>query len=332
MENPKLSFLTPTVLTGDRALVSLLAHELAHSWSGNLVTNSTWNDVWLNEGFTTYVERRIMEQLRGVAVADVGWAIGRMDLDEVVADPKLDTRLALTYKTGEDPESAPSDIAYEKGALFLRALEQAIGRQPFDAFLRARFDRLAFTSSDSATFERDIAPLLAKATPPPKWTVASWLHENGIPTGAPPSTSARVIELKKEATAFEADGTLPAAAKWNSLEWTAFLRSIPATVKREHLEALDKKYALTRTPNAMIAMRWYTLAIQADMQEAAPEIEAFLVKVGRRWLVSTVYEALVKKGGFWRELAAKSFERAKAGYHALTRDTIAKMLAEPAKP
>lgn len=327
MENPKLSFLTPTVLTGDRALVSLLAHELAHSWSGNLVTNSTWNDLWLNEGFTTYVERRIMEELRGEDWSDMNWAFGRMDLDEVVANPEHDTRLALTYKAGEDPESAPSDVAYEKGALFLRALEEAIGRQTFDAFLRARFDRLAFTSTDSVTFEKDIEPLMAAVKQKPPWTVAQWLHENGIPNGAPAPKSVRMEALKERGAKFATDGSLPDATRWASSEWLMFLRQMPEDAKREHLEALDKQFGLTTTKNMMIAMRWFPIAIRADMQQAAPQIENYLVVVGRRWLVSEVYQALVAKGGFWRALAEKAFARAKVNYHSLTRDSVAKMLA-----
>ncbi|MGE0399610.1 MAG: M1 family metallopeptidase [Kofleriaceae bacterium] len=329
MENPKLSFLTPTVLTGDRALVGLLAHELAHSWSGNLVTNSTWNDVWLNEGFTTYVESRIMEELRGRDWTDMSWAMARMDLDDVVADPKIkDTRLARTSKPGEDPEGAPSEIAYDKGALFLRALEEAIGREKFDAFLRARFDRLAFTSTDSATFEKDIAPLMEAVKPKPPWTVAQWLHDNGVPNGAPFSKSARLENLRGAAERFSATGALPDATKWSSTEWLAFLRTLPKGTKREHLEKLDKKFALTTTTNKVVAKSWYPIAIAADMQQAAPTIEEYLVVVGRRYLVMTVYDALVEKGGFWRDLAVKSFERAKAGYHSITRDSVAKLLAE----
>lgn len=329
MENPKLSFLTPTVLTGDRALVGLLAHELAHSWSGNLVTNSTWNDVWLNEGFTTYVEARIMEELRGREWIDMSWAMARLDLDEVVADPKIkDTRLALTYGPGEDPEGAPSEIAYEKGALFLRALEEAIGRDAFDQFLRARFDRLAFTSTDSATFEKDIAPLVDGLATKPAWTVAQWLHDNGLPPGAPVSTSARLANLKASAEKLAATGALPDATRWSSTEWLAFLRTLPKDAKREHLEALDKQFHLTSTTNKVVAKSWFPIAIAADMRAAAPSIEDYLVVVGRRYLVMPVYGALVAKGGFWRELAQKAFDRAKPGYHSITRDSVAELLAK----
>jgi leukotriene-A4 hydrolase len=332
MENPKLSFLTPTVLTGDRALVGLLAHELAHSWSGNLVTNSTWSDIWLNEGFTTYVESRIMEELRGRDWTEMSWAMARMDLDEVVADPKnKDTRLARTQKPGEDPDNAPSEIAYDKGALFLRALEEAIGRETFDTFLRARFDRLAFTSTDSATFEKDIAPLMDAVKTKPVWTVAQWLHDNGVPNGAPFAKSPRLEALKERAATFSADGTLPEAKKWSSTEWLAFLRTMPKDTKRAHLEALDKAFQLTATKNKVLSKSWFPIAIAADMQQAAPQIEEYLFVVGRRYLVMPVYGALVAREGFWRDLAVKSFERAKAGYHPITRDSVAKLIAESAK-
>lgn len=328
MENPRLTFLTPTVITGDRSAVSLIAHELAHSWSGNLVTNSTWNDVWLNEGFTTYVERRIMEELRGKDAADIGWALGRKDLEEVLAKAaaeKYDTRLAHDFGPDGDPEEVPSDIAYEKGALFLRALELAVGRAPFDAFLKARFDRLAFQSTDTAAFEADAAPLLAGKDL--GWKLADWIHAPGLPPSAPPSTSARVAALEAQARAFAADGTLPEAGAWNSVEWIAFLRAVPAGVTAERLRALDKKYALTASPNALIAMRWLPLLVGADVREAAPTVEKYLVRVGRRWLVREVYGAMIAKNAFWQGAAAKAFAKAKDGYHAITRDTVAEMLA-----
>jgi aminopeptidase N len=330
MENPRLTFLTPTVINGDRSLVSLIAHELAHSWSGNLVTNSTWNDVWLNEGFTTYVERRIMEELRGKAHADIGWALGRKDLEQVldeVGRTNLDTRLALDFTSERDPDDAPGDIAYEKGSLLLRAMEQAFGRETFDRFLRERFDRLAFQSSDSRAFEADAATLFA--TRDPGWKLADWLHQPGLPATAPPSTSVRVSQLEQAAAAFVTAGTLPEARAWTSLDWGAFLRALPADVPRARVVALDAKYKLTRSTNAVIGMRWLPVLIRADVREAAPTVQAYLQRVGRRWLVRGVYEALIASGGFWRELAATTFAGAKAVYHPVTRETIAEMLAKP---
>ena len=323
MENPRLTFLTPTVLTGDRSLVGLLAHELAHSWSGNLVTNSTWNDVWLNEGVTTYVERRIMEALRGTATSDLDWASGRRDLERITSDPRNDTRLALTLARGEDPDGVPGSTAYEKGALLLRSMEVAFTRPTFDAFLRRRFDRLAFTSSDSAAFEADVTREL---DPHGTFPLGEWLHARGLPATAAPTPSVRFDERRAEATAFATTGTLPDPTGWTSPDWTTFLQLVPDGAPVTSLRALDAKYQLTTTPNAIIAVRWYVLAIGADLRETAPQIEAYLARVGRTWLVTSLYRAMAKKPGFWAELAATSYARAKAGYHPITRAAVEELL------
>ncbi|HYX20911.1 MAG TPA: M1 family aminopeptidase/hydrolase, partial [Thermoanaerobaculia bacterium] len=140
MENPRLTFATPTVLAGDKSLVALIAHELAHSWSGNLVTNATWSDFWLNEGFTTYIERRIVEEVYGADAAAMEAVLGRQDLEDEL--DRLDDRDEILHidLAGRDPDEGATRLPYEKGALLLRSIEELYGRARFDDFLRGYFD------------------------------------------------------------------------------------------------------------------------------------------------------------------------------------------------
>src|SRR5688572_15852500 len=152
MENPRLTFATPTILAGDKSLVSLIAHELAHSWSGNLITNATWRDFWLNEGFTTYLERRIQEAVYGRARAEMEATLGLRDLNEVIASLEDRDEILHIDLNGRDPDEGSNDIPYEKGALFLRHLEETFGRARFDQFLKSYFNHFAFQSITTAQF------------------------------------------------------------------------------------------------------------------------------------------------------------------------------------
>lgn len=326
MENPRLTFLTPTAITGDRAMVSLIAHELAHSWAGNLVTNATWNDTWLNEGITTYVERRIMEALRGKEFADLLWHLGRVDLDKAIAElgGTPASRLHQTLDASGDPDSVSSDIAYEKGALFMRALELRVGRDRFDAFLKDRFDRLAFQSTDSQRFEADTLAHLGEALRP---MIEAWVFAPGLPADAPPDTSALASKIAAEARAYAASGAAFDTTGWKSLEWISFLRSLPASTTIERLRELDARYHWTGSPNNGVAMYWYPLLIERDERAAVPAIDHFLASVGRRFMVREVYAALVKKGGFWLDHGRQVFATVGPTYHPVTRSTIADMLA-----
>lgn len=318
MENPNLTFLTPTVISGDRALVSLIAHELAHSWSGNLVTNSTWNDSWLNEGFTTYVELRIMEQLRGREMSDVLWYLGRKDIDRAIAKYGSGpvTRLSHDYRSGSSDSDVPTGLVYEKGALFLRTLEQAYGRDRFDAWLRSWFDRHAFRSVDSRMFEAEAKQLGTKID------LRAWLYQGGLPADAAPSPSTRAAAVEQLATS----GGDPDATSWTTMDWVVFLRALPETVTAERLQALDARYKLTSTTNAEIAMHWLPLLVRADVQAAAPAVEAFLMKVGRVRMVRPLYAAMMAGSESWRALARATFQRAKPKYHPITQGAIGRVV------
>src|SRR5690606_28777697 len=155
MENPRLTFATPTIIAGDRSLVSLVAHELAHSWSGNLVTNATWDDFWLNEGFTVYFENRIMEAIYGAERAEMLRSLEWTELQaELAGLPARDQHLHLDLQ-GRDPDDGMTSIAYDKGALFLRTIEGIVGRERFDAWLRGYFQRNAYRPMTTALFLAD---------------------------------------------------------------------------------------------------------------------------------------------------------------------------------
>jgi leukotriene-A4 hydrolase len=334
MENPRLTFATPTVIVGDKSLVSLIAHELAHSWSGNLVTNSSWKDLWLNEGFTSYVENRIVEILYGAEMASMENVIGEHDLEEELkATAPHDQLLALEPLDGRDPDEVLNTVPYIKGQWFLRFLEERYGREAFDPFLRKWFDSHAFTSTDSAEFERFLVRELADPHPG-KATAAelhTFLHEPGIPAFAKRAVSARFAAVDRTRARWLSGEPLESALgheKWGTHERVHFLEGLPETLTKEQLGELDRALHLTGTANPEVAMRWYPLSVRCGYVEARPQMAAFLTKIGRRRLVKPIYAALAKTAdgqAFGREVFAK----ASAGYHPITRGSIQTILAGP---
>ena len=214
MENPRLTFATPTILAGDKSLVSLLAHELAHSWSGNLVTNATWGDFWLNEGFTTYFENRIMEALYGKDRALMLASLGRNELMREMADlPPADTKLSLDLK-GRDPDIGMNSVAYEKGAALVRTIEQAVGRDRFDPWLRGYFNRHAFTSITTQEFVADLQQELIRGDTSLRdaLNLPAWLDQPGLPANAAPVQSPAFAQVEGEAQRFAQGATASSLA------------------------------------------------------------------------------------------------------------------------
>lgn len=341
MENPKLTFATPTVLVGDKSLVSLVAHELAHSWSGNLATNATWKDGWLNEGMTTYVQGRITEALYGADVAEMERQIDQQELASEYKDGALPPALQLLaldpLKPGFNPDDALSDTAYTKGAWFMQFLEQRFGRAVFDPFLKGWFDTYAFQSVTSDDFERylhaNLLPKNPKAVSDAE--VHAWLHEPGIPAFAKAAHSARFDAVDAARTAWLGGGALPAAdvtGKWVTQEWVHFLEGMPATLSAAQLEALDKAYHFTGTPNGEIAQRWYPLTVAGGYTQARGQLAAFVIAVGRQKLIEPIYTALAKTTD-GLAFARETFAKAKPGYHPLTAMAVQGILdkAKPAK-
>jgi aminopeptidase N len=335
MENPNMTFATPTVLVGDKSLVSLVAHELAHSWSGNLVTAASWRDIWLNEGVTTYVQGRITEALYGKRQATEEDLIGIHGLQRELAKmPENAQRLAP--KPGNiDADDTLSDVAYSKGSWFLRTLEQRFGRETFDNYLKGYFDHFAFQSITTEQMLDYLKPnLIDKYPGKMSWDeVKAWVYDPGIPKNAPIPDSPRFDTIDKERTAFLA-GTLSAdkldAKDWNTQEWMYFLDGLPDAPPLAKMQELDAAWHLTGTPNAEIGMRWYVHAIGAGDKAAWPAAAEHMTRIGRLYLTMPVYRALSKTPD-GLAFAEQVYAKAKSGYHPLTQQAVEALFAKAGK-
>jgi aminopeptidase N len=334
MENPRLSFISPSVVAGDRSLVSLVVHELAHSWSGNLVTNATWDDFWLNEGCTTYLERRLMEALYGERRARMEDAIGYQSLLQAIEDAKAagqpqDAALKLNL-AGRDPDEGVSDVAYEKGRWFLGFLESRFGRPAFDAFLRGYFDAHAFQSMTTEGFRAWLLAHLEKPGAPaiPVAEIDAWLYGSGMPANAP-AVPQGVFEALDRAAADWRAGRLPTdglpVQDWVPQEWVRFLSEQPADLEDSKLAELRARFRLGAEGNAEIALAWLSLAVRTGYEPAYPDIERFLLATGRYRLVVGLFRELSRtESGL--ALGRRIYARARPGYHATIRQAVERLL------
>jgi len=327
MENPRITFATPTVLAGDKSLVGLLAHELAHSWSGNLVTNATWADFWLNEGVTTYIENRIVEELYGKEVAEMQVLLGQRDLREHVADPKTlaaDTRLHIDL-AGRDPDDGMTSVPYDKGANLLRLLERHFGRARFDAFLRGWFDSHRFQSVTTETFVDALRKDLFQGDDA-AWralAVEGWIYQPGIAANMIAPASQRFETTRAAAEAFARDGALDLVKKdtWVTTEWLDFINNLPKAMSAAQMDALDGRFAFSRSGNSEILFAWLLHAVRNTYEPAFPALEDFLTRQGRRKFVRPLYQAM-EENAQTRDLARRIYARARPAYHPITTASL----------
>ena len=329
MENPRLTFATPTILAGDRSLVSLVAHELAHSWSGNLVTNATWSDFWINEGFTTYFEYRIMEALYGVERTRMLQALGWRDLQEEIADlggpASPETRLHIDL-AGQDPDDGMTQVPYEKGAAFLRTIEAAVGREAWDVYLRGYFERYAFQPMTASRFLDDLREHLLAELPDVEEALEleEWVYGTGLPDNAVEPQSDAFVRVEAQAGAFAAGtpaGELETGG-WTTQEWQHFLGSLPEQLDAERLGDLDSTFGLSASGNSEIRFAWLRVAVRNRYQPAVSSLEEFLVSQGRRKFLQPLYAALMDDGEWGAPIASRIYETARPGYHAVSTRTI----------
>lgn len=355
MENPMLTFANPTLLAGDKSLVSVIAHELAHSWSGNLVTNRTWNDFWLNEGFTVYFEQRIMESLYGKEVADILALIEFDELtDELTRIKKSknpeDSKLHLALE-GRNPDDGMTDIAYVKGAFFLKTLEERVGRTTFDAFLKKYFERFQFKTVDTKQFISFLNEELLKKEHI-SFDYPSWIYAEGLPENCIKLQSQRLENMGKLADDFT-NGKVSFAPKvtykWKKVgkrrkkikqvqqikfqdhivqEWQTFIRRLPRNLSQAKMREIDRYLRFSYSGNSELLTEWFILSANCGyVPTNKKEISAFLCKVGRRKYLMPIYEALLLNKST-RNFAVYTFNQTKANYHAVSRKSIEELISE----
>ena len=352
MENPMLTFVNPTVIAGDRSLVSVIAHELAHSWSGNLVTNNTWNDLWLNEGFTVYFENRIMEKLYGKEIAAILAIIEFQELEEEIeqirkSEHPNDTKLFLDLKN-RNPDDGMTDIAYVKGAFFLKTLEEKVGRKQMDIFLKNYFQHFAFKTINSKTFVNYLnEQLLSKNNI--QFNTEEWIYKKGLPKNCLQLRSTRLEKMTEMAEKTNAGEVLFApkitykyykrkGKRYRKMivkkieredyivqEWQVFIRALNPKIGKRKMKELDQFLGFSTCGNAEIMNEWFVLAIKNDYIEIRPEMEAFLSKIGRRKYLVPIYKALAEKPEnlAW---AKELFNKVSPNYRAVSIKTIHEIL------
>lgn len=330
MENPRLTFATPTILAGDHSLVSLVAHELAHSWSGNLVTNSTWDDFWLNEGFTVYFEHRIMEALYGRDYSEMLSSLSKDGLiseaHDMMQHVPNDTKLKLDL-TGRNPDDGLTSIPYDKGYFFLRSIEEMVGREKFDAFLKGYFDNFKFQVMDTERFLEYLKGNLLAEGQADSLNIDAWVYGKGIPDNIPKVHSDRFNLVDVALEAYTSGNGLPntnITEAWSTHEWLHFINHLPTEISIEMLAELDAAYGFTQSGNSEISAAWFQPTIRNNYDVVYPKVEEFLINVGRRKFLTPTYKALLESDK--KDMAVSIYEKARPNYHAVSRDTMDKLL------
>ena len=331
MENPRLTFATPTIIAGDRSLVSLVAHELAHSWSGNLVTNSTWDDFWLNEGFTVYFEQRIMEAVYGREISEMLATLSYQGLvdevDEIMDTNPDDTHLKL-HLQNRNPDDGMTAIAYDKGYFFLRLIEETVGRVAFDAFLKTYFTEHAFTVMDTDRFITYLKEnLLNTADRLTAIDLDAWIFGAGLPANCPQVRSERIEQVDANLAAWESGSLVTSDLPWENWvyqERYRFLSNLDDGTSAERMQELDKAWKISITGNNEVLFAWLEQSIRSNYTPSYERLESFLIKVGRRKFLTPLYRAMVETGQ--KDMALGIYSKARPNYHSVATGTMDELL------
>ena len=327
MENPRLNFLTPTLVVGDRSLTSVISHELAHSWTGNLVTNATWDDFWLNEGWTTYAERRIMEITEGSDFSQLAATIGvnnlLAQLDADLIEPEMTRLLTENYDA-----QVTTWVPYEKGFLFLTVIERAVGRDVFDEFTAKYIAAYKFQSLTTEEFLEFLRAELPQAFE--LVDIDTWVHGTGLPEDMPRFDSSLMEVVDKASATYQAAGLLPApdhVADWKATQVELFLQGLPQSIPVDDCKRVEKLFGFGESHNYQLLTYFYLLSIRSGYQDVLPGIETELSVVGRGLFTNEIYRVLA--GEAWsKQIAREYYERYKSRYHPIVSKRIGDILAE----
>ena len=328
MENPVMTFLTPTFIAGDRSNTGLVAHELAHSWSGNLVTYASWRDGWLNEGVTSYFESRITEAVFGEARAEQEYALSYAALARAVEEHGADNpNTAMHTPDAISPFDTVSEAIYDKGTVFLRTVERIVGREEFDSFMRGWFDRHAFQPATSAMFLAELREHLVDgdAELEEALMLDEWVYGSGLPENAAAPDPEAFAAVDAAVAAYVSDRTLPAAtawAGWTAAEQRRFLEELPEELTGEELAALNERLGLAGSGNNEVLFLWLEAALRNEYDPALPQAEEFLAEVGRNKFVAPLFRALWETGSWGRPIATGIYGKTRNRYHAMTRGNV----------
>jgi len=347
MENPCLTFVTPTLLAGDGSLVCVVAHEIAHSWTGNLVTNKTWGHFWLNEGWTTWLQRRIMNKIENVPHDMDLDAIGGAQFLEQDIEMLDKSMTSLYLKLGDnDPDESYSRVPYEKGFHLLYALERMVGEETFLELVAAYLKKFAYGTVTTEEF-REFCIGFWKNTNPAAYTKVKdfswdeWMYGTGMPplpvfnkslAEAAESLAAAWVEFdnnedQKEVSAPDVD-----ISEWTSAQKVCFLNTLLLVQDDESgkpkkftiftLQLMQMKYSFQRSKNAEILFRYCMLAVQSEDRGIYPVVVRFITSQGRMKYIRPLYRAMFASATS-REIGVETFLKNKDFYHPIASKMIA---------
>jgi hypothetical protein len=327
MENPRLTFLTPTAILGTRGQASLVTHELAHAWTGNLVTNASWADFWLNEGWTTYAETRITEILEGRDVTDLNAVYDEERTLEIMQRLGMDSPLTCLKYQGEekDADSFTSVLAYTKGCFFLKECEYAVGRERFDQFIQKYMKTFQFQSLTTEQFLDFLRAEMPQVFE--KVDVQTWIYKPGMPETWSKPQSHLYDEVERVLANLKL-GKLPSTDQvkdWHRYQMLSFLQGLPRTISVEDCKTLENVLELEKRNDDYFYSYFYATCILSGYQEIMPRVESFVERIGRMLYLLPIVRAMTE-ADWSRNRARPLFERVREHQHPVTAGAVEMLL------